>query len=62
MDFNLMRPKSRGSVRLVSNYPIEDPEIDLNYLSTDYEVDLAIQVVHGARDSTMYAMAEKLLI
>lgn len=44
-----LRPTSRGQVHIVSTSPTEAPAIDPNYLSTDYDKQVAINAIHITR-------------
>ncbi len=44
-----LRPLSRGQVHIVSKSPRKAPAIDPNYLSTDYDKQVAINAIHITR-------------
>ncbi len=45
-----LRPSSRGSVRIVSNNPLDHPTIEPNYLSTDEDCQVAIDGMKVSRN------------
>jgi len=49
LDVNLMQPRSFGAVTLATDNPKDPPQIDLNYLSTEHEQDLAVKAIEEAR-------------
>ena len=44
-----LRPKSRGSISLVSSNPMDHPKIAPNYLSEQDDIDVAVQSIQKAR-------------
>ncbi len=44
-----LRPEGRGTVRLKSPNPMEDPEIRFNYLATDYDIQAMLAGIRIAR-------------
>lgn len=62
-----LRPKSTGTVRLTSSDPFDDPVVDLNYLSSEYDMDLlrkAIRFTRRLRDEIVargYRMVDYLV-
>jgi len=50
IDINLERPKSRGTVRLASDNPLDHPMIDPNYFSNEADIDELLRGVKVMRD------------
>ncbi|KZT66319.1 hypothetical protein DAEQUDRAFT_798008 [Daedalea quercina L-15889] len=44
-----VRPTSTGTVRLASSDPLGEPLIDLNYFSTEYDMDMFLRDILSTR-------------
>ncbi len=46
----LVRPESRGTMRIASSNPLEAPLIDPNYLATDYDLEATVEGLRQMRE------------
>ncbi len=57
-----LRPDGRGTVRLRSPNPLDDPKIHFNFIKTDYDMQVMIKGVRMARDIVRQQAMQKLIV